>query len=108
MFQQLWPPLQPQSKKKKKDFTLQEVQHQDGRGDAFGRDLDPPLEEERVEQNPDNAFTGQSSPWALRLGLAKRGACMCLRTNTESPKDVSGSSLAYSLMSSVNNLTYET
>lgn len=58
----------------RKVFTLQEVQHQNQGGDASGRDLDPPLEEEWVEKNPDHAFTGQSCPWAVRLGLAKRGA----------------------------------
>lgn len=58
----------------RKSITLQEVQHQNSSGDAFGGDLDPPPKEERVEENPDQAFPGQSSPRAHRLGLTECGA----------------------------------
>jgi len=54
---------------------LKEIQNQDEGGDAFRCDLDPPLKEERKEEDPDQAFTSQSGPRALWFGLAKRGTC---------------------------------
>lgn len=55
-------------------LTLQEVQDEDPGGDAPGGDLDPPLEEEREEQNPHKALPGQGCPLSHRLGFIERGA----------------------------------
>lgn len=62
--------------------TLKKVQDQDTGGDTFWCNLDPPLKEERKEKDPDQSFTGNSSPRALRFGLAKRGTCKCHNNKT--------------------------
>lgn len=55
-------------------LTLQEVQDEDPGRDTPGGHLDPPLEEEREEQNPHKALPGQGCPRTLWLGLTERRA----------------------------------
>lgn len=52
--------------------TLQQIQSQQEKENAFGGDLNPPSVEEREEDDSDDALPGQGRPRTLWLGLGKR------------------------------------
>lgn len=54
---------------------MKQVENQDEGGDAFRRNLDPPLKKERKEKDSNQAFTSQSRPGTFWLSFAKCGTC---------------------------------